>query len=248
MFPPRVGVTVCKKLDRPAIRPHAFFGGEVECAHVKRRLGQVGARVHQRAPAARARDAIVNDQRVHNAGIGQAFQLRVDMFDVARMKAHRLAVNLSGETAGVGAPVHQLIEGDIQRSLFHPQVQRVVDVDEDGLLDIFAADYSALTVSYYRNLTQAGEAFIRADVNTDGSTNVADVIFLLAFLFSGGAVPGCMDAGDINDDGSNNISDAITLLAVLFSGGGPTPAPVGSCGLDPTQDNLDCLDSGESCS
>jgi len=127
-----------------------------------------------------------------------------------------------------------------------PAVQ-IVDVDEDGLLDIFAADYSALTVSYYRNLTQAGEAFIRADVNTDGSTNVADVIFLLAFLFSGGAVPGCMDAGDINDDGSNNISDAITLLAVLFSGGGPTPAPVGSCGLDPTQDNLDCLDSGESC-
>ena len=62
--------------------------------------------------------------------IGQAFQLRVDMFDVARMKAHRLAVNLSGETAGVGAPVHQLIEGDIQRSLFHPQVQRVVDVDD----------------------------------------------------------------------------------------------------------------------
>ena len=127
-----------------------------------------------------------------------------------------------------------------------PAVQ-IVDVDEDGLLDIFAADYSALTVSYYRNLTQAGETFIRADVNTDGSTNVADVIFLLAFLFSGGAVPGCMDAGDINDDGSNNISDAITLLAVLFSGGGPTPAPVGSCGLDPTQDNLDCLDSGESC-
>ena len=130
VFPPRVGVTVCKKLDRPAIRPHAFFGGEVECAHVKRRLGQVGAGVHQRAPAARARDAIVNDQRVHNTGIGQAFQLQVDMFDVARMKAHRLAVNLSGETAGVGAPVHQLIEGDIQRSLFHPQVQRVVDVDD----------------------------------------------------------------------------------------------------------------------
>ena len=113
VFPPRVGVTVSKKLDRPTIHPHAFFGGEVECANVKWRLGQVGVGVHQRAPAARARDAIVNNQRVHNAGIGQAFQLRVDMFYVARMKVHRLAVNLSGETAGVGAPVHQLIESDI---------------------------------------------------------------------------------------------------------------------------------------
>ncbi|MEE2882216.1 MAG: hypothetical protein VYD70_00660, partial [Planctomycetota bacterium] len=124
---------------------------------------------------------------------------------------------------------------------------QLADVDEDGLLDIFAADYSELAVSYYRNATQAGVIFIRADVNTDGSTNVADAIFLLAFLFSGGPVPGCMDASDINDDGTTNISDAITLLAVLFSGGGPTPEPVGSCGLDPTQDNLDCLNSGDSC-
>lgn len=124
---------------------------------------------------------------------------------------------------------------------------QLADVDEDGLLDIFAADYSELAVSYYRNATQAGVIFIRADVNTDGSTNVADAIFLLAFLFSGGPVPGCMDASDINDDGTTNISDAITLLAVLFSGGGPTPEPVGSCGLDPTQDNLDCQSSGDSC-
>ena len=127
-----------------------------------------------------------------------------------------------------------------------PAVQ-LVDLDEDGLLDIFAGDYSALTVSYYRNTTQVGSVFIRADINTDGGTNVADAIFLLAFLFSGGVTPSCLDAADVNDDGSINISDAVNLLAVLFSGGGPIPDPVGSCGLDPTDDTIDCESSGASC-
>ena len=113
MFPPRVGVTVCKEPDCPTIHSHTFFGGEVKCAHVKWRLSQVGVGVNQWAPNTRARDSIVNNQRVHNASIGKAFQLRVDMFDITRMKVNRLAVNIQGETAGVGTPVYQLIEGDI---------------------------------------------------------------------------------------------------------------------------------------
>ena len=124
---------------------------------------------------------------------------------------------------------------------------QLVDIDEDGLLDIYAGNYSASSSSFHRNATQVGEIFIRADVNTDGGTNVADAIFLLAFLFSGGVDPNCLDAADTNDDGTVNISDAITLLAVLFSGGGPTPDPVGTCGLDPTDDALDCQSPGNSC-
>ncbi|MGE4618286.1 MAG: FG-GAP-like repeat-containing protein [Planctomycetota bacterium] len=124
---------------------------------------------------------------------------------------------------------------------------QIIDVDEDGLLDIFCSDYSNQTTSFYRNASQVGVPFIRADVNTDGSTNVADAIFLLAFLFSGGIGSSCMDASDTNDDGSINISDAITLLAVLFSGGGPTPDPIVNCGLDPTEDSLDCESTGASC-
>ncbi|MEC9477080.1 MAG: FG-GAP-like repeat-containing protein [Planctomycetota bacterium] len=124
---------------------------------------------------------------------------------------------------------------------------QLVDIDEDGLLDIYAGNYSASSSSFHRNATQVGDIFIRADVNTDGGTNVADAIFLLAFLFSGGVDPSCLDAADTNDDGTVNISDAITLLAVLFSGGGPTPDPVGTCGLDPTDDALDCQSPGNSC-
>lgn len=122
----------------------------------------------------------------------------------------------------------------------------LVDVNGDGSLDIVAGNYDQSTVSYYLNLTVSG-AFRRGELNGDGNTNIADAVFLLAYLFNDGLTPGCLDAADTNDDGGVNISDAVTLLAVLFSGAAPLPEPVGSCGQDPTDDALECEDSGDSC-
>ncbi|MAJ27944.1 hypothetical protein CBD41_00890, partial [bacterium TMED181] len=82
--------------------------------------------------------------------------------------------------------------------------------------------------------------FIRGDCNADGGFNIADAIFVLAALFSGGPAGTCLDACDANDDGGINIADAIYSLAALFSGG-PPPTPT-SCGVDPTDtDPLDCV-------
>ncbi|OUU23371.1 MAG: hypothetical protein CBC13_05830, partial [Planctomycetia bacterium TMED53] len=82
--------------------------------------------------------------------------------------------------------------------------------------------------------------FVRGDCNADGGFNIADAIFLLASLFSGGPAGTCSDACDANDDGGVNIADAIFSLAALFSGG-PAPTPT-SCGVDPTDtDVLDCV-------
>ena len=89
----------------------------------------------------------------------------------------------------------------------------------------------------------ADEEFVRGDTNGDGEINIADVIFLLVYLFSGGLLP-CPDGGDVNDDGVVDIADAIFLLTYLFGGNlqgdSSPPPPFGSCGLDPTDDNLDC--------
>ena len=85
--------------------------------------------------------------------------------------------------------------------------------------------------------------FRRGDSNGDGGFNIADAVFLLAALFSGGPASVCADASDANDDGGVNIADAIFKLANLFSGGPDLPAP-GSfdCGIDPTtSDALDCV-------
>ena len=87
----------------------------------------------------------------------------------------------------------------------------------------------------------AGEIFRRGDCNIDGSFNIADCVFLLAMLFSGGEASSCTSACDANDDGSINIADAVYGLANLFSGGPvpPDPGPF-ECGPDPTDDTIEC--------
>ena len=85
--------------------------------------------------------------------------------------------------------------------------------------------------------------FVRGDCNNDGSTNIADAIFLLDLLFSSSnLLRECQDACDSNDDGSLNIADGIATLSSLF-GNPPTPLPIPypECGGDPTEDLLNCI-------
>jgi len=82
--------------------------------------------------------------------------------------------------------------------------------------------------------------FRRGSINSDADVNVADVIYLLQYLFAGGVAPGCQKAADINDDGTVDIADAVWLLAYLFKHAAPPRPPFTSCGPDPTEDNLTC--------
>ncbi|MEE3199922.1 MAG: hypothetical protein VX254_07815, partial [Planctomycetota bacterium] len=82
--------------------------------------------------------------------------------------------------------------------------------------------------------------FQRGDVDLDGSLTITDPINLLVFLFAEGEAPGCMDAGDSDDSGDLNITDAVNSLGYLFRGDSPLPAPFLECGVDATDDELDC--------
>ena len=84
--------------------------------------------------------------------------------------------------------------------------------------------------------------FVRGDANQDATVDISDASAILGFLFLGTAAPGCVDAADTNDDGAVDISDASHLLSFLFLGGLTLPAPgPETCGLDPTDDALDCV-------
>jgi len=78
--------------------------------------------------------------------------------------------------------------------------------------------------------------FVRSDVNADGNTNVTDVTYLVNHLFPPSFA--CQDAADCNDDGALNVSDAVYLLNHLFPPSFPAPFP--NCGIDPTDDALEC--------
>jgi hypothetical protein len=70
--------------------------------------------------------------------------------------------------------------------------------------------------------------FVAGDQNQDGLTTSADVIYLVNFVFKGGATPQpCEAAGDSNCDGSVTSSDIIYQVNYVFKGG-PPPCNVGA--------------------
>lgn len=97
-----------------------------------------------------------------------------------------------------------------------------------------------------------GGRFVRGDGNADSAINLTDAVFILNYLFAGGATPPCFDAADTDDNGQLQLTDAVRLLGWLFLGG-PAPSPPtpsdanydpASCNVDPSEDDLDCAAFG----
>ena len=108
---------------------------------------------------------------------------------------------------------------------------------------VTATDSAGLTsqTSFIVTVNDCGTPFLRGDTNSDGAFDISDAIGILNFIFGGGnGEPSCLDSLDENDDGQISIADAIYHFSTLFSGGAPPAAPWDSCGLDPTEDDLDC--------
>jgi hypothetical protein len=64
--------------------------------------------------------------------------------------------------------------------------------------------------------------YLCGDANADAAADISDVVYLTAYIFSGGSAPLPYLAGDANYDSAVDISDAVYLIAYIFSGG---PAP-----------------------
>ncbi|MEE3198822.1 MAG: hypothetical protein VX254_02240, partial [Planctomycetota bacterium] len=85
-----------------------------------------------------------------------------------------------------------------------------------------------------------GPIFRRGDPDDNGAIQLTDGIFILNFLFLGGAEPPCSDAADADDNGAIQLTDGILILNFLFLGGDSIPAPFPECGGDPGEDPLGC--------
>ncbi len=64
--------------------------------------------------------------------------------------------------------------------------------------------------------------YIPGDANADGSVDISDNIYLIAYIFGDGFAPNPPMSGDANCDGVVDISDPIFLIAYIFDNG---PAP-----------------------
>ena len=70
---------------------------------------------------------------------------------------------------------------------------------------------------------QFGCCVKRGDVNHDCSVNVADLTYLVDYLFFAGPPPPCEEECDVNGDGAINVADLTYLVDYLFFAG-PPPA------------------------
>jgi hypothetical protein len=70
-----------------------------------------------------------------------------------------------------------------------------------------------------------GVRYITGDVNADGAVDIADVVYLINYLFTNGSSPTPMLSGDVNCDGEVNIADVVYLLNYLFANGPPQCEP-----------------------
>ena len=57
------------------------------------------------------------------------------------------------------------------------------------------------------------------DVNRSALTDIDDVVFLIAYIFSGGPAPNPEYAGDVDCSGAIDIDDIMYLIYYIFGGG-----------------------------
>jgi hypothetical protein len=78
-----------------------------------------------------------------------------------------------------------------------------------------ALDYDTVVVS----------AINCGDPNGDYATDISDVVFLISYIFTGGAAPEPKSSGDVNADCAVDIGDPVYLIQRIFGGG-----PAAQCG------------------
>lgn len=91
-------------------------------------------------------------------------------------------------------------------------------------------------LSQYSNLEQVNVNLLPTcnwlvgDADGSGSYNVSDAVYLISFVFLGGAnpTPDAVGSGDADCSGSVNVSDAVYLIQYVFSGG-PNPGQTCDC-------------------
>ncbi len=59
------------------------------------------------------------------------------------------------------------------------------------------------------------------DATGDGVINIADVMYMINYLYRGGPYPVSFEAGDANCDGDHGILDVVILINYLYKGGRP---------------------------
>ncbi len=70
-----------------------------------------------------------------------------------------------------------------------------------------------------KTVVDLGPQYICGDAQGDESINVSDAVYIINYVFVGGAAPDPLEAADANCDSSINVSDAVWIINYVFVGG-----------------------------
>jgi M6 family metalloprotease-like protein len=108
----------------------------------------------------------------------------------------------------------------IYDSLLSSQYTDTLEIDRYYYWKVRA--YNNYSEETWSSETWSFYALLVGDCNHDGVVNIADVVFIINYLFAGGDAPDPFCVGDLNCDGEVNIADVVCLINYLFTGG-PLP-------------------------
>ena len=63
-----------------------------------------------------------------------------------------------------------------------------------------------------------GIRYILGDPNASGQVDVADIVYLISYLFKGGNSPMPLESANVNCDGQLSVADVVYLINYLFKG------------------------------
>lgn len=75
-------------------------------------------------------------------------------------------------------------------------------------------------------LVVAGQEYTCGDADESGSVDIDDAVFIVNYIFAGGAAPDPLAAGDVNCSSNVDIDDIVYLINYIFAGG---PEPCAAC-------------------
>jgi len=90
-------------------------------------------------------------------------------------------------------------------------------IGQHGVTFVATDGYLADTASITINVTEF--SYICGDANYSLDVDIDDVVYLIAYIFSGGPAPDPLESGDCNCAGGCDIDDVVYLIAYIFSGG-----------------------------
>jgi len=102
----------------------------------------------------------------------------------------------------------------------------VGDINSNGLPNIVCITFGSDCVIYGFRSLATGPQYICGDADASGAVDIDDVVYLIAYIFSGGPAPDPLEAGDADCSDSVDIDDVVYLIAYIFSGG---PEPCANC-------------------